>query len=216
MAADPNQDLQRLLGDKIDCLSKDLTEVKENTDLLAQRLASFEATKSASDIEEKRSKKYGNWAQIASAGVAAIALIFVVFQIQTIKSNNQDTAERNRESNARQMFRSHLELEINNGRLATANFSEIKKAGGAEVLQYGSFVAHLLYTCEELTIAMPDDTGWRTTCEAKLWNHLPLLCDPMFDNDIGTYDKRFQNIIARLRIEGSASIPECARLKVSK
>ena len=169
--------------------------------------ASPQAADAMSPVKEKRPKS--NWAQIASAAVAVIALVFIVIQIQTIKDNNRDTAIKNRESAARQMFRSHLELELNNPKLLVQDFSKIKDGDDVERYRYGVLVNHLLYTCEELVTTMVDDKGWHDTCVLRLWPHAWFLCDPKLA--LHTYHQLMRSLVGSIRWEaGNDGVTECA------
>src|SRR5712691_9342540 len=106
----------------------------------------------------------GNKAQIVSATaailsflIACAALVFVWFQI----ANNREIS---REATARQIFRQHLELGIRNPSLSLPDIQAIEERGSKGTAQYGHFVTHLLFTCEEILAAFPGDKGWEDGC----------------------------------------------------
>ncbi len=164
--------------------------------------------------QAKEKRPTSNWAQIASAVIAAVALVVVGFQIQTIKTNNREAALQNRESAARQMFRSQLEIEMKNPKLVLQDYSKMSDANESEKLRYIDFVTHLLYTCEELMSTMPGDYGWRKTCALRLQNHAPYLCSPDFEQALDTYHPLVQDLVRSIRQEaGRSGVPACARFK---
>lgn len=148
-------------------------------------------------------QRFGNWAQIASPVVAVLTVIAAGwFAFDQIAANRQ--------SAARQMFRSHLELELKYAAYAEPDFAKIEKAGAVEMHSYGAFVNHLLYTCEELTITTKDDAGWRTACEWRLKAHAAYLCKEVDEEDLGTYDVRIQKMIRMTRCKAGCRVDDCS------
>ena len=148
-------------------------------------------------------QRFGNWAQIASPIVAVLTVIAAGwFAFDQIAANRQ--------SAARQMFRSHLELEMKYAAYAEPDFDKIAKAGPVEMHSYGAFVNHLLYTCEELTIATKDDAGWRTACESRLKAHAAYLCKEVDKEDLETYDLRIQKMIKMTRCKAGCRVDDCS------
>ena len=144
-------------------------------------------------------QRFGNVAQFLSPTVAVVGALAAGFFVFT-------QIEANRQSAARQMFRSHLELEMKYASLAEPDFKKIKDAGKAELHQYESFVNHLLYTCEELTIATHDDAAWRLSCEARLKTHSEYLCSEVSKDDLETYDLRIQKMIITTRCKAGCRV----------
>jgi hypothetical protein len=161
-------------------------------------------------------QRRGNYSQIASAAIAGVALAVVWSQLLTIKANNQDSAQKAREAAARQMFRSHIEVELKYPNLAEPDYGHLKRNGGAEFGQYTSFVTHLLYTCEEVLIAMDDEKGWRSACQSRMSEHSQFLCETLTDDDLVTYGEQVQELVAITRRDASNRFAECERWKTSK
>lgn len=149
-------------------------------------------------------QRYGNLSQIGSPFVAVVAALLAGWFVST-------QIDANRQSAARQMFRSHLELEMKYATLAEPNFDAIKLAGKVELNQYSAFVNHLLYTCEELTIATRDDAGWRTACESRLKAHSQYLCGEVSKDDLETYDLRIQKMIVSTRCKSGCRVDDCSK-----
>ena len=158
----------------------------------------------------------GNCAQIASAAIAGAALVFVGLQLDAVKSNNRDSAKKARESAARQMFQSHIELELKYPSLAEPDYGHLKRRGGSELGQYSSFVTHLLYTCEEVLIAMENEPAWRSACLSRMDDHAQYLCEQLTDDDLQTYDEQVQGLVVLARRNASGRFAECERWKTSK
>ncbi|MCG6206928.1 hypothetical protein LPW26_19970 [Rhodopseudomonas sp. HC1] len=161
-------------------------------------------------------QRRGNYSQIASAAIAGVALAVVWSQLQTIKTNNRDSAQKARESAARQMFRSHIEIELKYPNLAEPDYRHLKRSGGVDFGQYTSFVTHLLYTCEEVLIAMGDEQGWRSACQSRMGEHSQYLCETLADVDLVTYGEQVQELVAITRRDASSRFAECERWKTSK
>jgi hypothetical protein len=145
-------------------------------------------------------QKFGNIAQIFSLVAAVSAAVLVYNQISA-----------NRASTARQMFRTHLELELRHPNFAAPEFDKIKSAGNVELSQYRSFLVHLLYTCEELTIAMDDEPGWHEACRSRLADHPEYLCTKMSKVDLDTYDSRIQVMVKSIGQEASNRVDACKK-----
>src|SRR3954463_10073623 len=94
-------------------------------------------------------QRYGTLAQMAQAAVALLGFIAILFQINEIRSNN-------RAASARQAFLGYTDLAFKNPKFSAPDYEAIKAAGHDESVQYESFVAYFLYTCEETTAAFAD------------------------------------------------------------
>jgi hypothetical protein len=84
------------------------------------------------------------------------------------------------------------------------------------MFRYGVFMAHLLYTCEEISITMPNDADWGATCQSRIANHAQYLCDQLPDEDLASYDGRVQSMVKSVRAAASEKVPECQKWKMSK
>jgi hypothetical protein len=151
----------------------------------------------------------GNTAQKASAVAAGLSLCIAVGAIWFAWQQIQN----GREITARQFFRQHLELAIKNPRLATPDYQAIKKEGAASFAQYGFFVEHLLFTCDEILTAFGNDPDWRAACVAHVTPHANYLCEEIADKSLATYSREMQSLIRSVMSAAAASVPACAKWK---
>jgi hypothetical protein len=115
-------------------------------------------------------QKYGTLAQMAQATVALLGFVAVLFQINAIGSNT-------RAASARQVYLGYTDLAFRNPRFAEPNFEQIKAGPREDQVRYESFVAYLLYACEEALAAFTGKQEWQTSCDYDVRNHLPFLCE---------------------------------------
>src|SRR5581483_3428915 len=135
------------------------------------------------------STKFGNYSQVASAVIASLALTGAAYQIATIRSNTRETA-------ARQMFRSYLDLAFNNPKFSSPDYDALKK-NTVDLERYGWFVDNLLFTCEE-------HVGY----------HLRYICDAGVKDQV-THDPEIAALIKQVIAHSDlTSAPECKANKV--
>lgn len=114
--------------------------------------------------------RHGNSAQIASAVVAAVALVFVAYQVWSIRT----TA---RIATARQVYMSYSEASLRYPSLAEPDLPKLR-ADPVEWIRYKSFVAHMLFAYDEI-LAVYDEPEWRRSFEEDVKFHLPYICADM-------------------------------------
>lgn len=148
--------------------------------------------------------KWGNVAQIAAALIAACGFGAILLQVNEIRGNNQATA-------ARQVYLGYLDLEFKYPEFADPDYEAIKTGDRATRLRYESFVAYLLYACEESLAAFAAREEWRYTCETEIKVHAPFLCeqnarDPGY---LRTFNGRTQTFVKAVMTAAGASPPDC-------
>ncbi|MCS3728405.1 hypothetical protein [Bradyrhizobium betae] len=111
--------------------------------------------------------RHGNSAQIASAVVAAVALVFVAYQVWSIRM----TA---RIATARQVYMSYSESLLRYPNLVEPNLQKLR-ADPDEWVRYKNFVAHMLFAYDEI-LGVYDEPEWRRSFEEDVRFHLPYIC----------------------------------------
>lgn len=116
------------------------------------------------------SATHGNTAQIASALVSAIALIFVAYQVWNIRTNA-------RIATARQVYMSYSEASLRYPELAEPDLPKLR-ANPTEWVRYKSFVSHLLFAYDEI-VDVYDEPEWHRSFDEDIRPHLPYICADM-------------------------------------
>lgn len=111
--------------------------------------------------------RHGNTAQIASAVVAAAALVFVAYQVWSIRTNA-------RIATARQVYMSYSESLLRYPNLVEPDLQKLR-ADPDEWVRYKNFVAHMLFAYDEI-LAVYDEPEWRRSFEEDVRYHLPYIC----------------------------------------
>ncbi|WP_375311270.1 hypothetical protein WHZ77_30090 [Bradyrhizobium sp. A5] len=111
--------------------------------------------------------RHGNTAQIASAVVAAAALVFVAYQVWSIRTNA-------RIATARQVYMSYSESLLRYPNLVEPNLQKLR-ADPDEWVRYKNFVAHMLFAYDEI-LGVYDEPEWRRSFEEDVRFHLPYIC----------------------------------------
>jgi hypothetical protein len=111
--------------------------------------------------------KHGNSAQIASAVIAAAALVFVAYQVWSIRANA-------RIATARQVYMSYSESLLRYPNLVEPNLQKLR-ADPDEWVRYKNFVAHMLFAYDEI-LGVYDEPEWRRSFEEDVRFHLPYIC----------------------------------------
>jgi hypothetical protein len=149
-------------------------------------------------------QRWGNFAQIASALIAAFGFGAILLQVNELRSNN-------RAASARQVYLAYMDLEFRNPQFAAPDYERIKSGDKDTRTRYESFVSTLLYACEEALAAFAGQREWINSCETDLKVHLPMLCenkaaDSAFLASFSDSTQAFvQTLLNRSRIIG----PEC-------
>jgi len=119
-------------------------------------------------------KVFGNFAQIASAGVATLALAGIFYQVQLAQRNAQL-------ANARQVFLSYSSATLEYPELTEPEYDKLKQ-NRAELLRYKAYVGHMLFAYDEM-LAISEEPEWVTTFLVDLPPHMKYICeqnDPKF------------------------------------
>ena len=106
-------------------------------------------------------------AALITAAIAVLALVGVKYQLDAAD-------DLQRAQSARDAYRSHLVLAVNNPKLASPK-DACSLSEGEESAAYSAFVDHLLYSAEQMLEVEP---GWETTFSSALEPHAPFLCSP--------------------------------------
>jgi hypothetical protein len=152
-------------------------------------------------------QRYGNLAQIASAVIAMIGFGAIVLQFQEVRQNNRATG-------ARQVYLAYTDLNFRNPQFGLPDYLKLKSGDPIVFEQYKTFVSYLLYACDEVMNAFPNEPEWRKSCDYEVREHLPFLCDSLasdraFLETFGTHSIEF--VKAAMQRNGVVP-PEC-RLK---
>lgn len=149
-------------------------------------------------------QKYGTLAQMAQATVALLGFVAVLLQINTISVNN-------REASARQVYLGFTDLAFRNPKFSVPDYEQIKAGPQDDRVRYESFVAYLLYACEEAIAAFRSSSEWQASCDYEVRNHLPFICEkvaaePAF---LATYATNTQQWIKTSLQRAGATPPDC-------
>ena len=151
----------------------------------------------------------GNISQKVSAAAAALSLCVALGAIWFVWQQILN----NRETTARQFFRQHLELALRNPKFSSPDYQAIEKDGSAVVAQYGFFVEHLLFTCDEILAAFPGDSDWRAACVSRVTPHAAYLCDHVAATSLSTYSRDTQSLVKSVMGGAASAVPACAKWK---
>ncbi len=149
-------------------------------------------------------QRYGNFAQIASAIFAVVGFGAVLLQLSEIRQNN-------RASGARQVYLAYTDLNFRHPEYALPELEKLKSGDAAVFERYKTFVSYLLYACDGVMSAFPDQQEWRRSCAYELRTHLPFLCetlssDPAF---LETFGGRSIDFVRSTMQRHGVTTPEC-------
>jgi hypothetical protein len=152
-------------------------------------------------------QRFGNIAQIGSAVFAVVGFGAVLLQLSEIRHNNRATG-------ARQVYLAYTDLNFRHPEYALPDLAKLKSGDPAVFERYKSFVSYLLYACDEVMSAFPDQQEWRKSCSYEIREHLPFLCetlasDPAF---LDTFGGRSIDFVKSVMQRNGVTPPEC-RLK---
>jgi heme oxygenase len=151
---------------------------------------------------ERYTKICGNFAQMASAVVAIIALIAIWQQVKQARLNAN-------EASARQVYLSSIEAAYRYPELSHPDLSKIRQ-DPVSMERYSTFVGHLLFAYDEL-FAVLDDAEWRTSFNLEMKNHVRYFCEEWDLHNLGQYYKKTQRMLRKLVMhEADASCPKRA------
>jgi hypothetical protein len=149
-------------------------------------------------------QRYGNFAQIASAVFALVGFAAVLLQLSEIRHNNRATG-------ARQVYLAYTDLNFKHPEYALPELNKLKVGDPAVYERYKSFVSYLLYACDGVMSAFPDQQEWRKSCSYEIREHLPFLCetqtsDPDF---LETFGGRSIDFVRSVMQRNGVTAPEC-------
>ena len=149
-------------------------------------------------------QKWGNAAQIAAALIAVCGFAAVLLQLNELRNNNRATS-------ARQVYLAYLDLEFRNPEFAVPDYESIKVGDRATRLRYESFVAYLLYACEEALTAFAKMKEWQNSCESDVSAHLPFLCEKSVQEPgyLKTYNDKTQSFVMAAMAAAGVTPPDC-------
>jgi hypothetical protein len=171
-------------------------------------------SKAMGTSDSKRWQTHGNVAQWVSAVVASLALLIAAAAVFGAYRQINAIRENGREMGAKQVWRSYLELAIQNPKLVEPDYTSIKAKSGEEFIRYRYFVGHLLYGCEEILASFPSDRGWDHACRNELWSHRAYLCEYMKGEFFEEFDRNTQSFLLSLIDAAKTSEtppPECGK-----
>jgi hypothetical protein len=139
--------------------------------------------------------RHGNSAQIASAVVAAVALVFVAYQVWSIRT----TA---RIATARQVYMSYSESLLRYPNLAEPDLPKLR-TDPEEWVRYKNFVAHMLFAYDEI-LGVYDEPEWRSSFAEEVRLHLPYICNDMPVALDATYFPKMRELLKAERAKCAA------------
>lgn len=127
----------------------------------------------------------------ATAFAAALAIVGIPLVYVQIRANK----EIQREAIAKALYREYLEDAVTKPDLVVPNLEELKNSG--RFIQYELFVAHMLYSLEEILTNVSGD-GWKYVVQGQLKRHLEYLLSDDFKVKLIYYDKKLISLIEEL------------------
>lgn len=117
----------------------------------------------------------------ATALAAAFALVGVPLAIAQIRAMRRIQ----REATAKILYRQYLEDAINRYDLTVPDLEKIISEG--RLVQYELFVAHMLYSLEEI-VENTRDKAWIEVCRGQISRHSEYFCSDYFKAKLHYYD----------------------------
>lgn len=130
---------------------------------------------------QKKSPDFGNWAQRASAIIAAFALLGAA--VQVMNSNGMS-----RRATARALYQSYFDKSFANPKYATPDF-EALRANFDDWERYKMYVSHMIWAYDEI-FEEEDSPEWRKAFEGDLSAHAIRICTMPRDDLLGIFSKR--------------------------
>jgi hypothetical protein len=137
-----------------------------------------------------------NWAQIASACLAAIAIVGVAWQAYSIRSNFSEQA-------ARQVYMSYSEAILKYPEFTEPDLAELKK-DRTKYVQYKNFVSHMLFAYDEI-LSVYDKPEWRSSFADDLKFHMPYLCNDTSPDYDAVYTETLRRLLKEARARCSSA-----------
>jgi hypothetical protein len=149
-------------------------------------------------------QRYGNFAQIASAIFAVVGFGAVLLQLSEIRHNNRATG-------ARQVYLAYTDLNFKHPEYALPELNKLKIGDPAVFERYKTFVSYLLYACDEVMSAFPNQQEWRRSCAYEIRAHLPFLCETLASDPpfLETFGGRSIDFVKSVMQRNGVTAPEC-------
>jgi hypothetical protein len=156
----------------------------------------------ASDIQWWQ--RYGNIAQIGSAVFAVVGFGAVLLQLSEIRHNNRATG-------ARQVYLAYTDLNFRHPEYALPDLDKLKSGDPAVFERYKTFVSYLLYACDEVMSAFPQQQEWRRSCAYEIKAHLPFLCETLVSDPafLETFGGRSLDFVKTAMEQNGVTAPDC-------
>jgi hypothetical protein len=140
-----------------------------------------------------------NWAQVASAIVAAIALLAIYYQVSTLRANAQHAA-------ARQVYMSYSDSVLRFPEFAEPHLDEIKK-DHLKFVQYRSYVSLMLFAYDEI-LALGVTPEWLASIKLDLLEHKDYLCEENQKEFYEVYHRRMRDLLAEFKAQNCNAPPK--------
>jgi hypothetical protein len=149
-------------------------------------------------------QRYGNIAQIGSAVIAIFGFGAVLLQLSEIRHNN-------RASGARQVYLAYTDLNFRHPEFALPDLAKLRTGDPAVFERYKSFVSYLLYACDEVMGAFPQQPEWRKSCDYEVKEHLPFLCETLISDPafLETFGGRSMDFLMAAMKRYGVTAPGC-------
>lgn len=133
---------------------------------------------------------------------AILTVIFAIVALAAIKLQIDASEQLQKEQSARDMYREHLSLAIQNPTLAYADYCALDNE--KERLTYEAYIEHFLYTAEQLAAL---GTHWQHTIRSYLEAHQSYVCSRTTWDD---YPVDLTVLIAQVRTAQCRAVRVCA------
>ncbi len=133
---------------------------------------------------------------------AILTVVFAVVALAAIKLQIDASDKLQREQSARDMYREHLSLAIQNPTLAYADYCDLDTE--KERLTYEAYLEHFLYTAEQLAAL---GAHWQHTIKSYLEAHGSYVCSRTAWDD---YPADLTSLITQVRSTQCRAVRVCA------
>ncbi len=131
-----------------------------------------------------------NWAQIASALIASVAVAGVIVQIRIGQHNAQLAS-------AREVYMSYSQAGLQHPELAEPDYAALRQ-DRLKFIQYKAYVAHMLFAYDEI-LSLGDQPEWTATFNYDLPDHRDYLCEQRDPRFYAQYYRKMRDLIAEFQ-----------------
>jgi hypothetical protein len=155
-------------------------------------------------------QRYGNIAQIGSAVFAVVGFAAILVQLSEIRHNN-------RAAGARQVYLAYTDLNFKHPEYALPDLDKLKAGDPAIFERYKTFLSYLLYACDEVMSAFPQQREWRRSCAYEIRAHLPFLCETLASDPdfLETFGNRSLAFVKATMTSNGVVAPACQLKKAA-